>query len=55
LINSWCNADICNCHTGNLVTAAEPLKREALDTRIEEVPTRVFSVSVDFEIDDALA
>jgi hypothetical protein len=27
----------------------------ALDTRIEEVPTRVFSVSVDFEIDDALA
>ena len=37
------------------MTAAEPLKREALDARIEEVLAQVFSVSVDFEIDDALA
>ncbi len=38
-----------------LLTAAAPLTREALDARIEELLTRRFGVSSDFEIDDALA
>jgi hypothetical protein len=38
-----------------LLTAAAPLTREALAARITEVLARVFGVSTDFEIDDALA
>ena len=38
-----------------LLTAAEPLTREALEARIEELLSRAFGVSADFEIDDALA
>jgi hypothetical protein len=38
-----------------LLTAAEPLTREALESRIEELLARAFGVSADFEIDDALA
>jgi hypothetical protein len=38
-----------------LLTATEPLTREALEARIEELLARVFGVSADFEIDDALA
>lgn len=38
-----------------LLTAAEPLTREALGARIEEPLARVFGVSADFKIDDALA
>ena len=38
-----------------LLTAAEPLTREALELRIEELLARAFGVSADFEIDDALA
>jgi len=53
LINAWCNVDIYNRHTGNLLTAAEPLTRAAL-ARIVEVLARAFGLSGDFEIDDAL-
>ena len=38
-----------------LLTAQTPLTREALDAQVEEVLARVFGVSADFEIDDALA
>jgi hypothetical protein len=38
-----------------LLTAAEPLTREALEARIEELLAHAFGVSADFEIDDALA
>jgi hypothetical protein len=38
-----------------LLTAAAPLTREALAARITELLARVFGVSTDFEIDDALA
>jgi hypothetical protein len=38
-----------------LLTAAAPLTREALDARIGELLARAFGVSVDFEIDNALA
>jgi uncharacterized protein DUF3754 len=38
-----------------LLTAAAPLTRETLDARITELLARVFGVSTDFEIDDALA
>jgi hypothetical protein len=38
-----------------LLTAATPLTREALYARIEELLARVFGVSADFEIEDALA
>lgn len=37
-----------------LLTAQAPLTREALDARVEELLARVFGVSADFEIDDAL-
>jgi hypothetical protein len=38
-----------------LLTADAPLAREALDRRVEELLARVFGISADFEIDDALA
>jgi hypothetical protein len=38
-----------------LLTAASPLTREALYARIEDLLARVFGVSADFEIADALA
>ena len=38
-----------------LLTAQTPLTREALDAQVEAVLARVFGVSADFEIDDALA
>jgi hypothetical protein len=38
-----------------LLTAAQPLTREALKARIEDFLARAFGVSADFEIDDALA
>ncbi len=37
-----------------LLTAQAPLTRETLQARVEEFLARVFGVSVDFEIDDAL-
>ena len=38
-----------------LLTAAQPLTREVLGARIEELLARAFGVSADFKIDDALA
>jgi len=38
-----------------LLTADAPLAREALYPRVEELLARVFGISADFEIDDALA
>ncbi|WP_245332510.1 TMEM143 family protein [Bradyrhizobium erythrophlei] len=38
-----------------LLTAAQPLTREALGAGIEELLARAFGVSADFKIDDALA
>jgi hypothetical protein len=38
-----------------LLTAAEPLTREALKARIEALLAHAFGVATDFEIDDALA
>ena len=38
-----------------LLTASAPLAREALEARVEELLSRVFGVSADFEIDTALA
>ena len=38
-----------------LLTAAQPVTREALGARIEELLVRAFGVSADFKIDDALA
>jgi hypothetical protein len=38
-----------------LLTAPEPLTREVLGARIEELLARAFGVSADFKIDDALA
>jgi Protein of unknown function (DUF3754) len=38
-----------------LLTAAQPLTREALGARIEELLARAFGVSADYKIDDALA
>jgi Protein of unknown function (DUF3754) len=38
-----------------LLTAAGPVTREVLDARVEELLTRLFGVSADFEIDAALA
>jgi hypothetical protein len=38
-----------------LLTAEEPLAREALDARVEELLARAFGVTADFEIDSALA
>ena len=38
-----------------LLTDGSPLTREALDARVEELLARVFGVSADFEIDEALA
>lgn len=37
-----------------LLTAQAPLKREALDARVEELLARLFGVAADFEIDEAL-
>jgi hypothetical protein len=39
----------------SLLTADEPLKRETLYPRVEELLARVFGISADFEIDAALA
>jgi hypothetical protein len=39
----------------SLLTADAPLAREALYPRVEELLARVFGISADFEIDDALA
>jgi hypothetical protein len=39
----------------SLLTADVPLAREALYPRVEELLARVFRISADFEIDDALA
>jgi len=39
----------------SLLTADAPLAREALYSRVEELLARVFGISADFEIDDALA
>jgi Protein of unknown function (DUF3754) len=39
----------------SLLTADAPLAREALYPRVEELLARVFRISADFEIDDALA
>jgi hypothetical protein len=38
-----------------LLTATEPLTREMLDVRVEQLLARLFGVSADFEIDAALA
>jgi hypothetical protein len=38
-----------------LLTASAPLAREALKARVEELLSRVFGASADFEIDTALA
>ncbi len=38
-----------------LLTATEPLTREALDARVEQLLARLFGVSADFEIDAALS
>jgi hypothetical protein len=38
-----------------LLTADSPLARETLDGCVEELLARVFGISADFEIDDALA
>jgi Protein of unknown function (DUF3754) len=39
----------------SLLTAGAPLAREALYPRVEQLLARVFGISADFEIDDALA
>jgi hypothetical protein len=39
----------------SLLTADAPLARQALYPRVEELLARVFAISADFEIDDALA
>jgi hypothetical protein len=39
----------------SLLTADAPLARAALYPRVEELLARVFGISADFEIDDALA